>query len=464
MGAWLELAGLRPLDDPSGAEVAAFERLADELEGLGVALPRWVLWDLANVDRGPSGAGARFDSTADGRAWRGWLLRVWRPLFSSSGARGLGPLGLLPVASVVKAWSSDGAASPKESPGWDWRGGSLLLDAARAERDPRRFLGATVMREALGLSAMADPFIHPRGERLSREARVRLLGSFTTAGSDGIQRGPSGEFDRRLPGPLPDSAARIDPFDLMLARNVPDLFLQRVAESAVGQRYFKVPRPSNSVPRVLLAITVVDSVDANRFDELTGPPSSRSKLLGVRLAVAASAIAFPEGRGRRPAVDLQLRFRFEPALPGLPVESTRIPPAVQRDWSRGGLEGPIDWLTSRLSAFGSRTPVPRARRLPSVGVGHGEDDPLGWDRQVSIRIGLGGGSAASLPSEGRWDLLLDLAERVGGGWSVARPGLGVVAHHTGVDDLVAWLERSIFDSPDAGAEDGGESPVVELAP
>jgi hypothetical protein len=83
---------------------------------------------------------------------------------------------------------------------------------------------------------------------------------------------------------------------------------------------------------------------------------------------------------------------------------------------------------------------------------------------VSIRIGLGGGSAASLPSEGRWDLLLDLAEQVGGGWSVARPGLGDVAHHADVDDLVEQLERWIFDSRDAGATGGGKSPGVELAP
>lgn len=319
------------------------------------------------------------------------------------------------------------------------------------------------MSEAAGWTSMADPFLELSDAESIREERVRLLGSFTTAGSDGIRRGPSGEFDRRLPGPLPGSAARIDPFDLMLAKDVPDLFMQRVAESAVGQRYFKVSRPSRTVPRVLLDVTVVDSVDANRFEEAHLPPSSRAKLLGVRLAARACAMAFPDVRSRRPAVDLHLDFRFEPALRGLPVERVRILAADQCVLSRGSLQGTVDWLTERLPGFASRAPVPGRRRLPLPGVRRADDDALGWDRRVSIRVGRGGGPVASIPDEGRWDLLLELVERLEGGWNVCRPGHGVVEHHADVHGLVDRMERAIFDARPTGASDSGESPVVELA-
>lgn len=467
MGEWLELTGLRPLDDPPGEELEAFERSAVELEEAGVALPRWILWDLGRVaSAGATRAGSRFEETRNGRAWREWLRRTWRPLFAASGVPGLGPLGLLQVATVISAWRDEGHAEVRDG-GWDWAGAEDLLDAARRGVDPRRFLGATSFYRCTGATPLADPFLQADLPNRGRtRGPARLQGSFSTARSDSIQHGPSGSFHRRLPGPIPDNAARIDPFDLMLARDVPELFLLRVAERAIGQRYFKVPRLSDSVPRVLLSITVVDSVDAHRFDAHSGSVSSREKLVGVELARAVAGVAFPKARDSRGAVDLQLRFQFEPALRGFPKEAVRVPAAVQRSWVHADSRGVVDWLTERLPAFGSRAPVRIGRRSPHGAELRGEHDLVGWDRQISVRIGGRGGGFVSFPTEGRWDLALEVGARVEGGWIVSRPGVGAVGQWVEAEDLVEALVQMMFMPRGGGGDGGGDAtvPVVELAP
>jgi hypothetical protein len=89
---------------------------------------------------------------------------------------------------------------------------------------------------------------------------------------------------------------------------------------------------------------------------------------------------------------------------------------------------------------------------------------VGWDRQISVRIGGRGGGFVSFPNEGRWDLALEVGARGGGGWIVFRLGVGAVGLWATTEDLVEALVQMMF-MPRGGGDDGeGDAtvPAVEL--
>lgn len=465
MSTWLDLAALKPHAGPSQAELEAFARLTSHLEGLGVGLPRWVLWDLWTVGRHrPTKPGAGFKKDRGGLAWEQWLTADWRPILSRRSIDGLGATALLQLAAVTNSWQqgSRGAAGPGA---WAWHGGERLLKAALDREEPTRLLGWTVLQEVLGETERPDPFLRAIGSAArDRSERIRLIGSFTKSRSDDVEDGPTGEFDKRFPGPLPEDVGRIDPFELVLAREAPSYFLQRVAENQVGQRFFKVSRPASTVPRVLFRIELQDTVASHRFPEQGLPSASRERVFVPALVESVARRAHPDPARTGPDMELHLAVHTHAPLPGFPSAAVTVGPEILKDWSSRGREPILRWLSEQLPLLGSTTPsalslVPA--RSPANEVA---DRRTGWDRRVKVTVGGAAGVLSIRPPDEGWDLELQVAAEEGTTWRLEQAFLGTFRRAMSESDILAEIADQAFESRRIGVRPAKEtpSPIIEL--
>ena len=466
MPSWLELAALVPHQGPSKAELKAFEVLVRGLAELHVGLPKWVLWDLATVGRErPTRRGSSFLLDRDGRAWLQWLNGDWRPLFAGRRVDGLGATALLQLASITDSWSP-GAGAVAEVDGWSWSGGGRLARAAREREEPVRLLGRSVMAELLEFSERPDPFLGAAGGSSAREQheRIRLIGSFTSSRSDRLQEGATGEFDTRSPGPLPENVGRIDPFEFVLAREVPSYFTQRVAENQVGQRFFKVPRHKNTVPRVQVRIELRDTLESHRFPEKGLPPASRERLLVAALVAGLARRTHPTETSGAPEMELHLAIHTHSPLPAFPNASVGVGPELLRAWSVQGRGPVVQWLSEQLPLFASSTPTRRSQpSAPSAGASQAGQGPF-WDRRVCVIVGGGLAALATSPPTGSWDLELQVEAAGAEAWRLRERILGPVRGARSEEEILADVQELTLGTQALAARQPPESlaPIIDL--
>ena len=454
----------RSLDLGSASYVPELHRALDArckecvslLAAGGKSFPPNLAFDLFVAANKVGAAGPRFNKIPHHELWDKWLRTQWIPVVQGRDSLHIEfLLGMMARTSELGQGgrtskpSLDGLARLRELDAapescWMCPTGRAILDVVERAAPLRELVTQSALIEAKARRPRSDALYGASLLGDQREVEDRSdVGTAAGGNRSEVIESFAGKFLSRHPGSLPDNIGRLSPVELLYFKRAKRLFLLRVAESALDQRFFEMHLHSNRVMSIRVRLALAE--DERMYHSPDGGRASRHRYRSLYIDLLKALIV----AGQDVNVDLTIVASHETMF-----ENDRLDVAIGADdlvaWQSFDSHRLALELSGRMPNLFSEWPAPNNSTRNDAPA----NERQSYDKEIDLILASSGRSVRRFSSESE---VYRVSTADDGAWRIRNAG---PMHAAG---LVDWVMHDVFAAGDAAGQRAGQLREVEFA-
>ena len=423
------------------------------LASSGKSFPPNIAFDLFAADK-VGAAGPRFKEIPHHDLWDAWLRSHWIPVVQGRDSLHIEfLLGMMvrPLESGQGGRASDTPldrlrkldAAPESC--WMYPTGQAILDVVKRGAPLRELVTQSALIEAKARRPRSDALYGASLLGGQREVEDRSnVGTAAGGNRSEVIESFAGKFLSRHPGSLPENIGRLSPVELLYLRRSKRLFLLRVAESALDQRFFEMHLHSNRVMSIRVRLALAE--DERMYRSPDGGRADRHRYRSLYIDLLMALIV----AGQDVNVDLAIVVSHETMFD----ENDRLDVAIGADdlvaWKSFDSHRLALELSGRMPNLLSEWPRPN----DSTPIDAATNERQSYDKEIDLILASPGRSVRQFSSESE---VYRVSATEDGLWRIRNAD---PMHAAG---LVDWVMHDVFAAGDGAGQRARQLREVEFA-